>query len=127
MILSTASGFASRPLVLPGIAAVVRKIKANYPEKDNMRITVGVDGTVYKKHPTFSKLMDQKVRDLCKGSGVDVDFALSYDGSGKGAALITAVAQRVKSAQVRVAPHIRYSVFHSKTNALRVQGESIGC
>lgn len=83
-------------LCAAGIAAVARKIKANYPEKEEMEITVGVDGTVYKKHPTFAKNMAHKVGQLTEGSGVHVKFALSYDGSGKGAALITAVAKRIK-------------------------------
>nr|CAB3253285.1 hexokinase-2-like [Phallusia mammillata] len=83
-------------LCAAGVAAVARKIKANHPEKDDLSITVGVDGTVYKKHPTFSNLMNEKVKLLCKESGVNVDFALSYDGSGKGAALITAVAHRLQ-------------------------------
>nr|XP_009857733.1 hexokinase-2-like isoform X4 [Ciona intestinalis] len=81
-------------LCAAGIAAVARKIKANHPDRETLRMTVGVDGTVYKKHPTFSQMMSEKVDELCAGAGVDVHFALSYDGSGKGAALITAVAQR---------------------------------
>lgn len=86
-------------LCAAGIAAVARKIKANYPEKEEMEMTVGVDGTVYKKHPTFAKNMAHKVAQLTEGSGVRVKFALSYDGSGKGAALITAVAKRIKMEQ----------------------------
>ena len=78
-----------------GIAAIAHKIKQNQPENDDLKITVGVDGTVYKKHPTFSKIMAEKVEHLCQGTGVKVEFALSYDGSGKGAALITAVAHRM--------------------------------
>ena len=88
-------------LLCSGIAAVARKIKLNHPNEKTLNITVGVDGTVYKKHPTFSKLMADKVKTLCAGSGVDVDFALSYDGSGKGAALVTAVAYRMVHSQVR--------------------------
>jgi len=72
----------------------------NHPDKKDLTITVGVDGTVYKKHPTFSKLMADKVKTLCEESGVNVDFALSYDGSGKGAALVTAVAYRMCHSQV---------------------------
>ncbi|XP_076807725.1 hexokinase-2-like isoform X2 [Clavelina lepadiformis] len=82
-------------LCAAGIAAIAHKIKQNQPENDDLKITVGVDGTVYKKHPTFSKIMAEKVEHLCQGTGVKVEFALSYDGSGKGAALITAVAHRM--------------------------------
>lgn len=67
-----------------------------------MQITVGVDGTVYKKHPTFKTIMADKVQQLCDGAGIKVDFALSYDGSGKGAALVTAVAHRLLIQNVRI-------------------------
>uniref|UniRef100_A0A8C2KVQ7 Hexokinase-2 n=1 Tax=Cyprinus carpio TaxID=7962 RepID=A0A8C2KVQ7_CYPCA len=71
-----------------GMAAVVDKIRENRG-LDNLEITVGVDGTLYKLHPHFSTILKDTVRELapnCK-----VDFILSEDGSGKGAALITAV------------------------------------
>ena len=84
-----------------GIAAVARKIKMNYANERSILITVGVDGTVYKKHPTFSKIMADKVKQLCADAGVNVDFALSYDGSGKGAALVTAVAHRLFHEKVK--------------------------
>uniref|UniRef100_A0AAZ3PXA4 Hexokinase-2 n=1 Tax=Oncorhynchus tshawytscha TaxID=74940 RepID=A0AAZ3PXA4_ONCTS len=80
-----------------GLAAVVDKIRQNrnLPE---LKITVGVDGTLYKLHP-FSNFMHETVRDLapqCK-----VTFIQSEDGSGKGAALITAVACRIRDAGQR--------------------------
>uniref|UniRef100_A0A8C1EIN9 hexokinase n=1 Tax=Cyprinus carpio carpio TaxID=630221 RepID=A0A8C1EIN9_CYPCA len=71
-----------------GMAAVVDKIRENRG-LDHLEITVGVDGTLYKLHPHFSTILKDTVRELapnCK-----VDFILSEDGSGKGAALITAV------------------------------------
>uniref|UniRef100_A0A671QHZ3 hexokinase n=1 Tax=Sinocyclocheilus anshuiensis TaxID=1608454 RepID=A0A671QHZ3_9TELE len=74
-----------------GMAAVVDKIRENRG-LDHLEITVGVDGTLYKLHPHFSTILKDTVRELapnCK-----VDFILSEDGSGKGAALITAVAQQ---------------------------------
>ena len=79
---------------------MARKIKDNHPENQETKITVGVDGTVYKKHPTFKTIMAEKVRLLCQDSGADVDFALSFDGSGKGAALVTAVAHRLLTQDV---------------------------
>ena len=82
-------------LCAAGIAAVSRKIKSNYPEKESMEITVGVDGSVYKKHPTFAKNVAEKVTQLNSDHDVQVKFALSHDGSGKGAALIAAVAQKL--------------------------------
>ncbi|XP_026134296.1 putative hexokinase HKDC1 [Carassius auratus] len=74
-----------------GMAAIVDKIRENRG-LDHLEITVGVDGTLYKLHPHFSTILKDTVRELapnCK-----VDFILSEDGSGKGAALITAVAQQ---------------------------------
>jgi len=81
-------------LCAAGIAAVARKIKANYPEDDETTLTIvcGVDGTLYKKHPTFSKRMNTKVQQLTMDHNIDVQFQLSYDGSGKGAALVAAIA-----------------------------------
>nr|XP_039251587.1 hexokinase-2-like [Styela clava] len=81
-------------LCAAGIAAVARKIKSNYPEKNEINITVGVDGTVYKKHPTFAKNLKRKVDTLTEGRGIGVKFALSFDGSGKGAALIAAATMK---------------------------------
>merc|ERR1719204_124268 len=79
-------------LCAAGIAAVARKIKANYDSDHDSDSTLtmicGVDGTLYKKHPTFSKRMNTKVQQLTMDHNIDVQFQLSYDGSGKGAALV---------------------------------------
>ncbi|CAF90567.1 unnamed protein product, partial [Tetraodon nigroviridis] len=74
-----------------GMAAVVDKIRENR-RLDHLDITVGVDGTLYKLHPHFSRIFQQTVKDLAPKC--DVNFLLSEDGSGKGAALITAVGCR---------------------------------
>ncbi|KAG1950931.1 hexokinase HKDC1 [Pimephales promelas] len=74
-----------------GMAAIVDKIRENRG-LEHLEITVGVDGTLYKLHPHFSTFLKDTVRELapnCK-----VEFILSEDGSGKGAALITAVARQ---------------------------------
>lgn len=57
-------------------------------------MTVGVDGTLYKLHPHFSRIMHQTVKEL--SPKCNVSFLLSEDGSGKGAALITAVGVRLR-------------------------------
>ncbi|KAJ8263452.1 hypothetical protein COCON_G00159090 [Conger conger] len=78
-----------------GLAAVVERIRQNR-QLAQLRVTVGVDGTLYKLHPHFSTIMLQTVRDLapqCK-----VSLLQSEDGSGKGAALISAVACRLRDA-----------------------------
>ncbi|XP_030647665.1 hexokinase-2 [Chanos chanos] len=79
-----------------GLAAVVDKIRLNR-NLPHLKITVGVDGTLYKLHPHFSTIMRETLRELAPEC--DVTLLLSEDGSGKGAALITAVACRMKDAQ----------------------------
>ncbi|KAI1901089.1 hypothetical protein AGOR_G00056540 [Albula goreensis] len=78
-----------------GLAAVVDRIRQNR-NLTHLRITVGVDGTLYKLHPHFSTIMGNTVRDLAPQC--DVTLLQSEDGSGKGAALITAVACRIRDA-----------------------------
>ncbi|XP_044052179.1 hexokinase-2 [Siniperca chuatsi] len=77
-----------------GLAAVVDKIRQNR-NLNQLSITVGVDGTLYKTHPHFSSIMQETLQDLAPQCRVT--FHKSEDGSGKGAALITAVACRIKS------------------------------
>uniref|UniRef100_A0A4W2HXP4 Hexokinase-2 n=1 Tax=Bos indicus x Bos taurus TaxID=30522 RepID=A0A4W2HXP4_BOBOX len=76
-----------------GMAAVVDKIRENRG-LDRLNVTVGVDGTLYKLHPHFSRIMHQTVKEL--SPKCNVSFLLSEDGSGKGAALITAVGVRLR-------------------------------
>uniref|UniRef100_A0A8C1TL54 Hexokinase-2 n=1 Tax=Cyprinus carpio TaxID=7962 RepID=A0A8C1TL54_CYPCA len=74
-----------------GLAAVVDKIRLNRG-LEKLSITVGVDGTLYKLHPHFSTIMRETLRDLAPDC--EVTLIQSEDGSGKGAALITAVTQQ---------------------------------
>ncbi|XP_064320736.1 hexokinase HKDC1 isoform X3 [Phalacrocorax carbo] len=75
-----------------GLAAIVEKKRENRGV-EHLKITVGVDGTLYKLHPHFSRVLRETVKELAPKC--DVTFMLSEDGSGKGAALITAVAKRL--------------------------------
>ncbi|XP_059273411.1 hexokinase-3 isoform X2 [Mustela nigripes] len=75
-----------------GVAAVVEKIRENRGLEE-LTVTVGVDGTLYKLHPHFSSLVAATVRKLAPRCVVT--FLQSEDGSGKGAALVTAVACRL--------------------------------
>lgn len=75
-----------------GVSAIARKIHDNRPD-EYLDITCGVDGSVYKKHPSFAKLLQVKTNELV-GPGINVNFRLSHDGSGKGAALVTAVSSK---------------------------------
>ncbi|XP_025706013.2 hexokinase HKDC1 [Callorhinus ursinus] len=79
-----------------GLAAVVEKRRQDQG-LEYLKITVGVDGTLYKLHPHFSRILQETVKELAPRC--DVTFMLSEDGSGKGAALITAVAKRLQQAQ----------------------------
>ncbi|EDV35203.1 uncharacterized protein Dana_GF22320 [Drosophila ananassae] len=73
-------------LVSAGIATLINKM-------DEPHVTVGVDGSVYRFHPKFHNLMVEKISKLIK-PGITFDLMLSEDGSGRGAALVAAVACR---------------------------------
>ncbi|XP_048449554.1 hexokinase-2-like, partial [Rhincodon typus] len=78
-----------------GLAAVVDKIRENR-NLERLQVTVGMDGTLYKLHPHFSSIMHETVARLAPQC--DVSYIQSEDGSGKGAALVTAVACRIREA-----------------------------
>ncbi|KIH66303.1 hypothetical protein ANCDUO_03368 [Ancylostoma duodenale] len=59
------------------------------------KVTVGVDGSVYRFHPFFKRLLDRKISDLINKE-VKYQLMLSKDGSGIGAAVVAAVATRIK-------------------------------
>ncbi|KAL8615422.1 hypothetical protein ACOMHN_036242 [Nucella lapillus] len=73
-------------LAAAGVACLLNKMKR--PE-----VTVGVDGSLYRFHPFFHDLMIKKTKVLAPG--IRFKFMLSEDGSGKGAALVAAVANRI--------------------------------
>ncbi|KAL0593223.1 Hexokinase-2 [Plecturocebus cupreus] len=74
------------------LATVLQRINEN-KGKERLHATAGVDGSVYKKHPHFAKCLHKTVRRLVLDC--DVRFLRSKDGSGKGAAMVTAVAYRL--------------------------------
>ncbi|EYC45873.1 hypothetical protein Y032_0414g1029 [Ancylostoma ceylanicum] len=76
-------------LVGAAIAQVLNRMKRPY------RVTVGVDGSVYRFHPFFKRLLDRKIGDLIDKE-VKYQLMLSKDGSGIGAAVVAAVATRIK-------------------------------
>ncbi|XP_050348262.1 hexokinase type 2 isoform X2 [Nymphalis io] len=73
-------------LVAAGLAALLNKMA-------EPRVTVGIDGSVYRFHPHFHALMCDKIAALVQ-PGLQFDLMLSEDGSGRGAALVAAVACR---------------------------------
>lgn len=76
-------------LASAGIAALINRI--NKPN-----VTVAIDGSLYRFHPHFHNLMMQKTQALIN-DGLKAHMMLSEDGSGKGAALVAAVAHRTRT------------------------------
>ncbi|XP_041807703.1 hexokinase-2-like [Chelmon rostratus] len=79
-------------LCAAALATLANRIRVNRGG-GQLKTTVGVDGTVYRKHPNFSEELQATVRLLAPKC--DITFLVSEDGSGKGAAMVTAVAQRL--------------------------------
>ncbi|KPP63649.1 glucokinase-like [Scleropages formosus] len=72
-----------------GLAGVINRMRERRSQED-LKITVGVDGSVYKLHPCFQDKFHRVVRDLTPHC--DITFLQSEEGSGRGAALVSAVA-----------------------------------
>ncbi|XP_023373513.1 glucokinase isoform X1 [Otolemur garnettii] len=72
-----------------GLAGVINRMRESRSE-EVMRITVGVDGSVYKLHPSFKERFHASVRRLTPSC--EITFIQSEEGSGRGAALVSAVA-----------------------------------
>lgn len=75
-------------LTAAGIATLLNRMQRPH-------VTVGVDGSVYRFHPSFPRLLDEKIDQLIEGD-IEYQLMLSEDGSGRGAALVAAVATRMK-------------------------------
>ncbi|KAK7793817.1 hypothetical protein R5R35_014322 [Gryllus longicercus] len=73
-------------LASAAVATLINKIQEE-------SVTVGIDGSVYRYHPHFHNLMMDKIATLVT-PGLKFDIMLSEDGSGRGAALVAAVAAR---------------------------------
>lgn len=76
----------SARLVASALATLILRV-------GEQEITIGVDGSVYRFHPRFHDLMTEAVQELIPSS-YKFQFVLSEDGSGRGAALVAAVAAR---------------------------------
>ncbi|KAK3581784.1 hypothetical protein CHS0354_027250 [Potamilus streckersoni] len=75
-------------LASAGLATLINRL--NKPS-----ITIAVDGSLYRFHPRFHNLMQLKIHELVR-PGLRFKLTLSHDGSGKGAALVAAVALRLR-------------------------------
>ncbi|XP_030067981.1 hexokinase-3 isoform X1 [Microcaecilia unicolor] len=82
----------SANLCAAGLAAIITHIQKNRGLAV-LKTTVAVDGTVYRQHPKFSDKLHRTVKLLVPNC--EVKFILSEDGSGKGTAMVTAVAHRL--------------------------------
>ncbi|KHJ96588.1 Hexokinase [Oesophagostomum dentatum] len=76
-------------LTAAAISQVLNRMKRNF------KVTVGVDGTVYRLHPFFKRILQEKINCLID-KGLEYQLMLSADGSGIGAAVVAAVATRMK-------------------------------
>lgn len=70
------------------MAAVVTKMDPALSRKH----TIALDGSVYEKHPGFSGNIKKGLKELFGSRASRIKLVLSKDGSGKGAAIIAAVA-----------------------------------
>uniref|UniRef100_A0A3B4VIZ1 Phosphotransferase n=1 Tax=Seriola dumerili TaxID=41447 RepID=A0A3B4VIZ1_SERDU len=91
LVCDTISSRSAR-LCAAALGTIANRIRVNRG-LDHLKTTVGVDGTVYRKHPNFSEELQDTVRLLVPKCSIT--FLVSEDGSGKGAAMVTAVAQRL--------------------------------
>ncbi|XP_067631866.1 hexokinase type 2 [Eurosta solidaginis] len=73
-------------LAAVGLSSLINKIAEPH-------VVVGVDGSVYRFHPHFDEYMREAMRVLVDPK-LSFDLMLSEDGSGRGAALVAAVASK---------------------------------
>ncbi|KAL6732130.1 hypothetical protein Aduo_002924 [Ancylostoma duodenale] len=78
----------SAHLLAAGIATLINRMQRPL-------VTVGMDGSVYRYHPIFPKLLDDKIAELID-ENLRYKLMLSEDGSGIGAAIVAAVATRIR-------------------------------
>ncbi|VDM58706.1 unnamed protein product [Angiostrongylus costaricensis] len=80
-------------LTAAGIATLLKRT-------GRREVTVGLDGSVYRFHPSFRHLLEEKIGHLITND-IKYQLMLSEDGSGRGAAVVAAVASRMKQQQQR--------------------------
>uniref|UniRef100_A0A8D0CH72 Phosphotransferase n=1 Tax=Scleropages formosus TaxID=113540 RepID=A0A8D0CH72_SCLFO len=79
-----------------GLAGIINRMRERRCQ-EALEITVGVDGSVYKLHPSFQEKFHAVVRELTPGC--DITFIHSEEGSGRGAALVSAVACKMAASR----------------------------
>ncbi len=70
------------------ISAIVMRIDPKVSGKH----TIAIDGSVFEKHPAFSRNMKSALREIFAKKASMIKLTLAKDGSGEGAAVIAAVA-----------------------------------
>ncbi|KAG7476855.1 hypothetical protein MATL_G00087340 [Megalops atlanticus] len=80
-----------------GLAGIINSMR-EHRNQEALKITVGVDGSVYKLHPCFQDKFHNIVRELTPRC--DITFIHSEEGSGRGAALISAVACKMAASML---------------------------
>ena len=95
-------------LASAAIATVLNRLKRSHT-------TIGIDGSVYKYHPNFNVLMEKKVAELTHPEYKHT-LMLSEDGSGRGAALVAAVAVRQQEELKRKMRTKKISVVNGNGN-----------
>ena len=69
------------------IAAIITKTDPHLSKVH----TIAIDGSVFEKHPTFSRNMKEALKDIFAKKYNRIKLVLAKDGSGKGAAILAAV------------------------------------
>ena len=78
-----------------GAAAIAGVITWKDPDL-KIKHTVGIDGTLFEKYPGFDQKIDTVFEKLYGKKAVNIELVLAKDGSGKGAAIIAAIAAQVE-------------------------------
>jgi hexokinase len=87
-VLDMVSSRASR-IAAACMAAIITKMDSHLSK----RHTIAIDGSVYEKYPGFSRKVRRALEELFGKKAGRIKIALAKDSSGKGAAIIAAVAQ----------------------------------
>ena len=77
-------------LAAAAIASVVTKMDPGVTKKH----TIAVDGSVYEKHPGFSKRVKLTLKEIFRGRSANIALELTKDASCKGAAIMAATLSR---------------------------------
>jgi len=72
------------------IAAIVTKMDPHLSKAH----VIAIDGAVFERHPTFSRNMEAALKDIFAKRYNRIKLVLAKDGSGKGAAILAAVAAK---------------------------------